>query len=107
MRVSSNARLLSCAKTPAEALSLLKRIVALPGHEFWPDETNLAVTPFLVAERIVSHGQVTDAHLLALALQRMGRLVTFDSGVKALLPPGSAPEGLVVLGSPREPHGKR
>ena len=43
------------------------------------------MTPF---GRVVGYRQVTDAHLLALAISRKGRLATFDRGVPALIPDG-------------------
>jgi predicted nucleic acid-binding protein len=51
-----------------------------------------------VAERLLGHGQVTDAHLVALSLRRRGRLVTFDRGIAEVLPPGvTAADVLVAL----------
>jgi predicted nucleic acid-binding protein len=58
----------------------------LPGHEFWSDDVSIVSSKYVAREKLVGHGQVTDAHLLALALSRGGRLVTFDGGVNELLP---------------------
>jgi uncharacterized protein len=44
-----------------------------------------------------SHAQVTDAHLLALAFRRGGRLATFDRGLVDLAPEGES-EYVVSLG---------
>ncbi|MGH7339207.1 MAG: TA system VapC family ribonuclease toxin [Candidatus Rokuibacteriota bacterium] len=97
VRVSSNPRVLPAAKTPEEAIRLLRRIVALPGHEFWADDVAIADGGTVDAGRIRVHSQVTDAHLLALARRRGGRLATFDRAVGALLPPGIATAHLEAL----------
>jgi toxin-antitoxin system PIN domain toxin len=86
VRVSSNQRVIPKARSPIEALQLLERIVGLPGHEFWSDDVSIVSSKYVAREKLVGHGQVTDAHLLALALSRGGRLVTFDGGVNELLP---------------------
>ena len=96
VRVSSNERVLPEAKTPREALALLERIVALAGHVFWQDDTSLAASRFVRRESLVGHRQVTDAHLLALALRRRGVLATFDRGVRDLVPDGTPAERAVT-----------
>jgi predicted nucleic acid-binding protein len=63
-------------------------MTSLAGHSFWPDDTSIAHSRWVAAERLVSHGQVTDAHLAALCLERKGRLVTFDRGIADVLPRG-------------------
>lgn len=91
VRVSSNHRALPEARTPREALQLLGRITALPGHVFWVDDIGLDDSPFLDPARLVGYRQVTDAHLLAIALRHGGRLATLDRAVSALLPMGFDP----------------
>jgi uncharacterized protein len=100
VRVSSNPQAVSDARSPAEAVLLLRRIVALPGHEFWHDDVSLASEWFLEEVRLVGYRQVTDAHLLRLAAQRGGRLATLDGKIRHLLPPGREPGELLsfVLG---------
>lgn len=95
VRVSSNARVIPEARSPAEAILLLRRVVALPGHVFWPDDISLATSRFIAPARIVGHNQVTDAHLLALALRRRGCIATFDEGVRDLA--AAAERDAVVL----------
>jgi toxin-antitoxin system PIN domain toxin len=94
VRVSSNRRAIAEARTPREACGLLRRIVKLPGHVFWTDEVDLSSTTHIAWERLGTHAQVTDAHLLALALHHGGRLATFDREIVNLVP-GAA--GAVVL----------
>jgi toxin-antitoxin system PIN domain toxin len=97
VRVSSNPRATPEARTPGEAVLLLRRLVEVPGHEFWADDVSLARSERLPIERLTGHRQVADAHLLLLAAERGGRLVTFDRGASHLVPDGSAGEVLLVL----------
>jgi len=46
---------------------------------------------------VLGYRQVTDAHLLGLALRHNGRLVTLDAGVKAVVPPGRKPDEVVSV----------
>jgi len=87
VRVSSNTAAIPDARTTGEALALLKRIVRLPGHEFWPDDVSAADDRARVFARVVGYRQVSDAHLLSLAIRRGGRLATFDAGIRDLVPP--------------------
>lgn len=86
IRVSSNPAAVSEAKSPQEAALLLRRIVALPFHEFWHDDVSFASTSFLEEIRLVGYRQVTDAHLLTLAMHRGGRLATLDGKIRSLVP---------------------
>jgi len=86
VRVSSNRKVIGDAKTPAEARQLLRRIVALPGHEFWPDDIAIADSDLIDDTVVVGYRQITDAHLLALAIRRSGRLATLDRGLRDLVP---------------------
>ena len=97
VRVSSNRRVTPVATSPAEAIRLLRDMTALDGHTFWTDDTSIARSRFVAAERLLGHGQVTDAHLVAVTLSQGGRLVTFDGGIEQVLPPGAARDRLLVL----------
>ena len=97
VRVSSSPRATPEARTPLEALTLLRRIVELPGHRFWQDDVSLAREEHLALGRLVGYRQVTDAHLLSLAIRRGGRLVTFDRGVRQLVPDGQDPDDVLLV----------
>lgn len=87
VRVSSNRRVIPGASTPAEAIALLRRMRRLAGHVFWADDvspTGVDAKPF---GRVAGYRQVTDAHLLALALRRGGALATLDQGLVELAGP--------------------
>jgi uncharacterized protein len=98
VRVSANRHVLRDAKSPQEALELLRLITSLPHHVFWADDVALASSDFVAADKLVGYRQVTDAHLLAVALRHGGRLATLDRGVRDLVPDGiSASEAVWEL----------
>lgn len=84
VRVSSNARVLPEARTPSEARTLLAALRTKGTHRFWEDDVSVVDDPCGVFAAAVGHRQVTDAHLLSLAIRRGGALATFDRGVSAL-----------------------
>ncbi len=63
------------------AKSLLRRICALPSHEFWADTASYLDLP---EKGVVGHRQPTDAYLVLLARTQGGRLVTLDQGLAAV-----------------------
>lgn len=83
VRISSNPAFTSEAVTPADALHLLRRVCALPGHEFWPDDISLPEAQSTITG-LFGHRQVTDAYLVALAASHEGILATLDRGVGAV-----------------------
>ncbi len=97
VRVSSNRSIIPEAKTPQEAIGLLQRIVARPGHRFWNDDVAVSNAAEIESARLVGYRQVTDAHLLALAIRRGGRLATFDGGIRELVPKERSAEDVVCV----------
>jgi hypothetical protein len=98
VRVSSNRTIIPEARTPREAIALLQRIVARPGHRFWKDDVAVSSAEEIEPTRLLGYRQVTDAHLLALAIRRGGRLATFDGGIRELVSAAySADERVCVL----------
>jgi uncharacterized protein len=97
VRVSSNSRVVPQARSPLEAIELLERMVALPGHEFWDDDVSIVASKHVARQKLMGHGQVTDAHLLALAIGRRGVLVTFDAGVAEIIPDSSSAGAIHVV----------
>lgn len=100
VRISSNARAVRDARRPHEAILLLRRIVALPGHVFWPDDVAITESSHVAVDRLMGHAQVTDAHLLALAIGKGGRLATFDRAIGGLVPAGQRAERVLRLIEP-------
>lgn len=100
IRISSNPKIIADAVTPREAVEMLKRIVAVDGHEFWADDLlPTEAAPFARAA-FVGHRQVTDGYLLALVRHRSGRLATFDGGVAELLPKDERGRYVTVIEQP-------
>lgn len=85
VRVSSNPKIIRDAVPPREAVAMLERLVALPGHHFWPHEVTVEARGPFASLAFVGHRQVTDAYLLALVKQRDGKLVTLDRGIAELI----------------------
>lgn len=88
VRVSANPRAVGDALKPVEALEVLRAMRAQPGHRFLPDDVELVVDQPPDAARVVTHRQVTDAHLLAVARRHGAVLASFDRGIEALDPAG-------------------
>ncbi len=101
VRISANRRVIPDAASPQEAVLLLRRITALAHHVFWADDVSLVDSEFFAPEKIQGYRQVTDAHLLALALRRGGRVATLDRGIGTLVPDAfSASDAVCLLTAP-------
>lgn len=83
--------------TPAEIIDRLRGLCESPHHVFWPDDISLVEPGLLEADSLTGHGQITDAHLLALTVRRGGQLVTFDRSIPMSAVRGAKPEHLLVL----------
>jgi len=86
VRVSSNSGIVPEARSPVEAIQLLEQVVALPGHRFWSDDVSIVSSKHVARRKLMGHRQVTDAHLLALAIAHAGVLATFDRGIVEIVP---------------------
>ena len=95
VRVSSNVRVIHDARTPEQAIHLLRQIRQLPGHTFWGDDVSPVDSDATAFEQVVGYRQVTDAHLLTLAMRRGGSLATVDRGVGELAP--SMPDAVELI----------
>jgi len=72
--------------SPVEARRVLSRLMAAPGHQFWPDD--LTLTEERLHPQLPGSKHLTDYVLLALAVKHGGRFATFDTGINAALVPG-------------------
>ena len=97
IRVSSNAKAIPSAVSPQDAMALVRRMTALPHHHYWPDDVRFAESPDVARSMVVGYQQVTDAHLVALAIRHGGCLATLDRGVRALVPAGRSRESVVEI----------
>lgn len=59
----------------------LAEAAARPFHAFWPDDLSLVAPGHFDWNRVLGSRQVTDVYLLALAVSKGGRFVTFDRAV--------------------------
>jgi hypothetical protein len=78
LRIVGHSRYPSSPGTPAAVAELMSSFLALPGHEFWPDDVTLFDSGRVHSARLLDSGQVTDTYLLALAAAHGGQLATFD-----------------------------
>jgi toxin-antitoxin system PIN domain toxin len=78
LRIVGHTRYPNAPGTPATVAGVLLALRALPGHHFWPDDISLMNPALVQAERLLSHTQVTDSYLLALARRHGGKLASFD-----------------------------
>lgn len=73
-------------RSAGQAISDLVELKSDKKAEFWPDNISLTDHRSVVAH-LTGPKQVTDTHLLNLAISHGGRLVTFDNKLTAALPP--------------------
>lgn len=69
---------------PGEAqvtLAFLREFCQHPGHIFWPESVSLR--DVLQPDLLITHNQITDLYLLALAVHKQGKLATFDRHIPA------------------------
>src|SRR5664279_1545640 len=95
VRVSSNRAVIPTTTTPTIAVEVLAAMTALDGHQFWADDLSGVTGGSGDTTLVRSHGDVTDAHLLALADARGGAVVTFDTRMTRLL--GNRDPGLIAI----------
>jgi len=81
----------------AVATEFLAGALDTPQHEFWPDGLSITDAETFVRERILGPRQITDLYLLALAVRRQGRLVTFDKSIPLSVVVGATARNLVVV----------
>lgn len=88
VRVSSNRNVIPAAKSPREALRALESMLAHPQHVFLADHVSIADRQWVAVDKLIGHRQVTDAHLLGVALMSGAQLVTLDRSLVSLVPAG-------------------
>ena len=97
VRVSSNRKAIPEAVSPQEAIALLQRIILQPQHRFWDDRFSIVGSDTANRDKLFGYRQITDAHLLGIALDNGGRLATFDKGIESLVPRGVEAGDAVAL----------
>ena len=66
-------------------------------HQFWPDEVSLRDATHFDPVFILGPSQVTDLYLLALATEKGGCFVTFDTAIHLGAVPRATPANLCVI----------
>ena len=96
LRIVGHPRYPNSPGSPAAVAPLLAGIRALPGHAFWADAVSPMDTQRLDAQRLLDSSQVTDSHLLALAVAHQGHLASFDRRLVTSAVPGGAQALLII-----------
>ena len=66
----------------------LREATATEHHRFWSDDVSLLESRTVDWKRVIGPRQITDVHLLALAVEHGGRFVTFDARIAPDVVPG-------------------
>lgn len=81
----------------AEIARRLKAATADAAHSFWADAISLCDDSRFCHEHISKPKLLTDVYLLALAVEKGGRLVTFDQDIPLVAVKGAMPHHLLLL----------
>jgi len=81
VRVVCQAKHLGGLRTPKAVAGRLLELRQMGRHEFWDDRISLLDAARFDLEKLPGPSQITDVYLLALAVERHGRLVTFDQSI--------------------------
>jgi toxin-antitoxin system PIN domain toxin len=99
VRILSNPSYRSVEATAADVILHLRTLCSSESHHFWHDDLSLIDEAIFRPEAVVSHRQITDIHLLALAIRRGGRLATFDRSIPIKPVVGAKPASLEIIGA--------
>lgn len=83
--------------SPSHAIDILARASQTQYHQFWPCTASILDAETIDRPRLHSSRQITDAYLLALAVENDGRFVTFDRSIVLSAVPGAGQQHLVAL----------
>ena len=98
LRIVTNRSFSPNAPTWIEAITVLgKHTKGSSTHSFWHDSLTLAEIDHMIGSRIKGPNQIADAYLLAMAIHRKGRFVTFDYRIQSLAPEGSREYNALVI----------
>ncbi len=97
VRVLSNPAYRSVEATAADVIQRLRTLCSSENHHFWHDDLSLLDGAVFRPEAIAGHRQITDLHLLALAIRRGGRLATFDRSIPLKPVAGAKSDSLEII----------
>lgn len=78
LRILGNPKYPNSPGSPAFVAPIVTQMRGLAGHTFWTDDISLTGSEIVEPDKIATPAQVTDVHLLALAVAKGGKLATFD-----------------------------
>ena len=81
----------------ARVAERLAEATATVDHEFWPDDVSILATGVMDWRQVIGPRQITDVYLLAMAVARQGRFVTFDARISPSAVAGARDEHLCVI----------
>lgn len=90
LRVLGNPKLPGSPGTPGGVVPMLRSLLDQGHRTFWTDDMRLTASPLIEPSRLVRREDVTDTHLLALAVSRGGRLATLDRKLRTETVSGGA-----------------
>jgi toxin-antitoxin system PIN domain toxin len=96
VRVLSNPAYGARDERAATALDRLREFCASGDHQFWRDALSLRDDLFDLS-RASAHHQLTDIYLLGLAVNRKGRLATFDRSIPLGAVRGATKDTLALI----------
>ena len=82
------------ASTVAERL---REATGTRHHQFWPDRVSLLDPEVADWSQVIGPKQITDVYLLALAVERQGRFVTFDARIARSAVAGAGSPSFCVI----------
>lgn len=83
VRIIGNPRYANSLGSPSAVTSHLREWTQSPANSFWADDISILGGGLIDPKRILTHKQVTDTYLLALAVKNGGRLATMDRRLSA------------------------
>lgn len=85
----------------AEVAARLTEATQHPAHHFWPDAVSLLSPGLMAWSKLLTGRHITDAYLLALAVENNGTFVTLDPGIPLAAVPVAQAAHRVVLEAPK------
>lgn len=81
IRIASHPRYPNSPGSSSVAVAILRQFCANPGHCFWSE--GITLRDSLTPQAVITHNQVTDVYLLAVAVHHGGKLATLDQSIPA------------------------
>jgi len=83
--------------TPEQIAEGLRSLAEAIDHEFWADGVSMLDETVVDFSRLHGHRQVTDAYLLALAVQNGGAMASFDTALPVTAVRGASKKHVLAL----------